>query len=316
MDIKIIQEFLLLSEIGNYDQAAKLLYISQTALTRHMLSLEEELGVKLFNRSKRSNSLTNAGMLFIERAEKIVLEANSAKSDLHLETRKFRGYVAIAVPFNCKYYGILDLIAAFHKVHPDIDITVTEDSATRINHLVSSKIVPFGFITETGNPPKYGLEKVVFLTDTMALCLPSNHPLCSEKRISPEMLRNEKFAMPANKGPIYTSFIRACISVGFEPDIAFTVSATNIYHMVKNGLCIGFLPKKPAMANHPEGTVIKDLSIPSTTYVCMLSNTEKLNSSEQLFYDFAHEYIKNHFKQNTIIKEMPPLTHPKGNKND
>ena len=74
MDIRVLQYFLAVAREENITKAAQLLHITQPTLSRQLMGLEQELGVKLFSRSSHSITLTEEGMLFRRRAEEIVNE--------------------------------------------------------------------------------------------------------------------------------------------------------------------------------------------------------------------------------------------------
>ena len=65
MEISLIQEFVILAEVGNYMTAADSLYISQPTLSRHIKKIEDDLGFPLFNRNSRKVELNQAGKLFL-----------------------------------------------------------------------------------------------------------------------------------------------------------------------------------------------------------------------------------------------------------
>jgi DNA-binding transcriptional LysR family regulator len=71
LEIEFIKEFVILAETGNYLKAADLLFISQPALSRHIMSLEKQLGVALFNRTTRSLELSEYGRRFLPYAREI-----------------------------------------------------------------------------------------------------------------------------------------------------------------------------------------------------------------------------------------------------
>lgn len=82
MDLRVIGYFLTVAREENVTKAAQLLHISQPTLSRQLMQLEEELGVKLFKRSKHRVLLTSEGMLFRRRAQELINLADKAKSEL------------------------------------------------------------------------------------------------------------------------------------------------------------------------------------------------------------------------------------------
>ena len=86
MELRVLQYFLVVAREENITKAASLLHITQPTLSRQLMSLEEELGVKLFRRGKHSIVLTEDGMLLRRRAQEIVdLAEKTAKELMHGE---------------------------------------------------------------------------------------------------------------------------------------------------------------------------------------------------------------------------------------
>ena len=85
MDIRVLQYFLAVVREENITKAAQLLHITQPTLSRQLIGLEQELGVKLFSRNNHSVTLTEEGMLFRRRAEEIVTLSEMTKRELKQE---------------------------------------------------------------------------------------------------------------------------------------------------------------------------------------------------------------------------------------
>ena len=94
MEIRVLQYFLTTAREENITRAARLLHLTQPTLSRQLMQLEEELGVKLFHRGKHHITLTDEGMLLRRRAEEIISLSEKTKADLsnihkQLEGRDF-----------------------------------------------------------------------------------------------------------------------------------------------------------------------------------------------------------------------------------
>ena len=81
MELRVLKYFLMVAREENITKAAALLHITQPTLSRQLMQLEEELGVKLFRRSKHSNILTEDGMLLKRRAQELVSLSNKTIQD-------------------------------------------------------------------------------------------------------------------------------------------------------------------------------------------------------------------------------------------
>ena len=86
MDIRVLNYFLMVAREENITRASQLLHITQPTLSRQLMQLEEELGVKLFQRSNHSIYLTNDGLLFRRRAQEIVNLADKAQAEVKQDT--------------------------------------------------------------------------------------------------------------------------------------------------------------------------------------------------------------------------------------
>lgn len=294
MNIEYLNEFILLSESSSYQQAADMLFLSQATLTRHIQALEKELNTELFDRSARSNKLTEAGRIFLASAYTIVDSYSSAKDLISNHNQKIKGNLSIAIPFYCRYYGITDIVVGFIKSYPNIHVTLLERVSHSTRDALSRQVISFGFYTELGETPNFAFQTISLGTDTISLCIPENHPLAKEDVVMLKMLQGETFAVPVNTSPVYSNYMLACAEAGIVPKISYTVSVPNIYDLVREGLCIAFVPKKPGLGAHPEHTVIRDLDVHVTIHINMAYPNHELSIPEQLFLDYVQKYIKEH----------------------
>ena len=119
MDIRVLQYFLAVVREENITKAAQLLHITQPTLSRQLMGLEQELGVKLFSRNNHSVTLTEEGMLFRRRAEEIVTLSEMTKRELKQEAM-LTGEISIG---SGEYHGschLSGILAAFRAEHPNV----------------------------------------------------------------------------------------------------------------------------------------------------------------------------------------------------
>ena len=95
MEIRVLNYFLMAAREENITKAASLLHLTQPTLSRQLIQLEEELGVKLFRRSKHRIILTEEGMLLRRRAEEIVALAEKTRDDLQHRQEQLAGTISI-----------------------------------------------------------------------------------------------------------------------------------------------------------------------------------------------------------------------------
>lgn len=95
MDIRVLEYFLMAAREENITRAAQLLHVTQPTLSRQLIQLEDELGVKLFDRTNHSVTLTNEGFLFRRRAQDIVSMAEKAKQEIAQNDETVAGIISI-----------------------------------------------------------------------------------------------------------------------------------------------------------------------------------------------------------------------------
>ena len=95
MEIRVLRYFLMVAREENITKAAEFLHLTQPTLSRQLMQLEDELGVKLFHRSKHRIILTEDGILLKRRAEEIVTVADKTRGDLFHKHDKLSGSIAI-----------------------------------------------------------------------------------------------------------------------------------------------------------------------------------------------------------------------------
>jgi len=118
-----LYEFLVLSRVLSYSQAAKALYISQPVLTRHIQQLEEELGLPLLRRTTHGVTLTEEGRLLSNQVEGLLEKCDRALSLTRVQNLPVRGSVRIACELEISYASqIREFTSRFMERYPDIEL--------------------------------------------------------------------------------------------------------------------------------------------------------------------------------------------------
>jgi DNA-binding transcriptional LysR family regulator len=122
MKIEYFREFIVLAEYLNFTTAAEHLYISQSALSRHISALEEHFDTQLFTRNTQSVALTDTGVSFLTSIKKIIYEYDDLKTFLKMKNQGFSDRLRIGIP----YYAIKDYLGHFPELfesrYPEINL--------------------------------------------------------------------------------------------------------------------------------------------------------------------------------------------------
>jgi DNA-binding transcriptional LysR family regulator len=247
MEFKQLKYFVGVAEALHYSNAAKTLYISQSALSQQILLLENEIGTALFARDKRSKQrkveLTEAGIVFLIEAKKILQMSYRAietarRIGLHKEMIRFG-------IFKTSLKERLELIALFTKNFPEIELRIVElGYYFDVQKALMDESIDLGltFTPLINNE----LASKTYKKGSLAVILPKNHILAKKKNLTLAELKNEKW-IEINKplNPIFDQIETACINAGFNRENAIIQMVTSLelmYSLVSLGIGIAFVP--------------------------------------------------------------------------
>ena len=190
MDMFQLEVFLSVAREGSFSRAAEKLYRTQPAVSQAVRKLEAELGESLFDRSSRDGTLTDAGRVLQEYAQKLMnlrAEAHAALTELR---EMHKGKLSLAAnEFTCLY--LLPVLAEFRKLYPMIKVTVQRSLASKIPDDVLKHGAELGVLSF--NPEEPLLRSIVVYRDELAFVVHPRHPLASSRQVSIKQLGAESF---------------------------------------------------------------------------------------------------------------------------
>jgi DNA-binding transcriptional LysR family regulator len=179
INLNQLRVFVAVARLGNFTRAAERLRLSQPSMSLHIRQLEQDLGVRLFDRSTRSVALTRAGDDFLPTAERLLDDVQSAVASVADLAARRRGRVAVAVLPSVAAELLPRAIAALHAHHPDITVSLRDDVAELIPARVRSGEVDFGLGAIDSIDADIAGSPLV--SDELIAVFPPSHPLASAK---------------------------------------------------------------------------------------------------------------------------------------
>ena len=173
MDFREIEYIIVIAQEKNLSKAAERLYISQPALGRYLLRLEDKLGTQLFERKNRRYIPTYAGEMYLEMAHKILELHQGFNSDLERYRRSETGTLSIGMTPGRSRSTLPHILPNFRDSFPDYDLRVYEEDVDTLEELLMSEKIQMAFFTVAGNArhPTKGIqtelisrEEIVFVT--------------------------------------------------------------------------------------------------------------------------------------------------------
>jgi DNA-binding transcriptional LysR family regulator len=247
MRLEWIRYFVCVAEDLNFRRAAARLHISQPPLSFHIKMLEEELGIKLFHRTTRQVSLTEAGAAFLVKARRVLSLVEEATEEIKAIAAGMAGTIkigfTISTSFNHFFYHS---VYSYRREYPDVKVTLTEMiSGLQIKALTEERI-DVGFLRWPYElPPALTMSR---LTQTeLMLAVHHSHRLAALRHVSLARVKDEPFiSYPANLGSnigIYRSIQQLFEKAGFVPRIVQeALEPSVIIGFVAAGLGIAIVP--------------------------------------------------------------------------
>lgn len=183
MDTRVLRYFLTIANVGNITKAAELLHITQPTLSRQMMELEKELGTTLLVRGKRQVTLTNAGLLFQQKAKEMILLMEKTERDLLNMKNLVGGVVSIGCVESIASIHLADIIMKFSAEHPMVQYELYSANGDDIRDKIDGGMVDIGLLLEPIETAKYDYIRLP-LKETWGLLIKSDDPLARAKHIS------------------------------------------------------------------------------------------------------------------------------------
>src|SRR6478609_9457825 len=136
MELRQLEYFVAVAEEANFTRAAERVHISQSGVSAQIRQLERELGATLINRSGRTATVTAAGSAALEHARAALASVDAVRGAVDEVTQVIRGRLVVGMVTGCTIAPLFDAMAAFHRVHPGVDIALAEDNSARLTELV------------------------------------------------------------------------------------------------------------------------------------------------------------------------------------
>lgn len=243
MDVRQMNCFLVLAEELHFGRAAERLHMSQPPLSRTIGQMERELGVRLFDRTKRAVMLTPAGLALLSDARQIVLQMQTVQKRLRIFGKGETGTVRIGYVGAVMHAGLPGKLAQFASAHPNIQLQFEELSNESLVHGLHHGTLDAAFVRTWLRVED--LTEHLLAEETFVAVLPGNHRLAKKRKISAADLKDESFITFTREcGPtLFDAFLVICSRAGFAPHITHHASQLNsVLRLVESGFGVSLLP--------------------------------------------------------------------------
>ncbi|MBV2133556.1 LysR family transcriptional regulator [Pseudomonas sp. MAP12] len=247
MELRHLRYFIAVAEELHFGRAAQQLGISQPPLSQQIQALEEELGVRLFERTNRRVALSEAGRLFLPEARQVLAQLERAVAIARRAQRGELGELKVGFTSSAPFTSTIPrAIQAFRLACPDVHLDLCELSSRGVAEAVAEGRLQVGMLRPLDALPA-GLAALELFVEPLVAVLPAGHPLAlgSEAGVSLAALAGEPFVFfPRSFGTgLYDQLLSLARAAGFTPRIVQEASeAMTLIGLVATGLGVTVLP--------------------------------------------------------------------------
>jgi DNA-binding transcriptional LysR family regulator len=241
MDLRQLEILQAIAETGSFTACGRKLHVSQSAISRQILLLEEELGEPLFLRVGRQVRMTPAAESLVQLGQRVFLDVRETVGAITDRTRELRGTLRLSGGMTVCLYVFPPLLKHLRRVHPHLDVRLTVATAGRSVQEIRGGRVDAGLLTLPVQ--ESDLVTVPVLREELLLVTTPTHPLARRRKVAPPDLDGQPFVLfevgSATRKVIDQFFATEKI----EPTIVMdTENVEIIKAMVKTGMGVGIVP--------------------------------------------------------------------------
>ena len=295
MELRHLRYFVAVAEELSFTRAADRLHIGQPPLSQQVQALEEEIGAVLFDRSRRTIRLTEAGRIFLEDAYRVLaLAAGAAETARRVEKGEI-GQLRIGFIKSTAFTPIFPrIINTYRTRFPNVKLVMQEMSTMRQLAALVDHSLDLAFIRpmDTDIPPQ--LAMTTLQNHQLSVLMPDNHRLADIAHLSIDDLRNEDFVMfPRDEGTTLNLEIhRLCAEAGFTPRVTMEArEVATITGLVAARCGIAILPDL-FQSLGIKGVLFRPFDTPSViTQLALARRASESGAIPRAFFDIARELV-------------------------
>ncbi|MBC2057794.1 LysR family transcriptional regulator [Listeria booriae] len=294
MELRQLKYFIEVARTEHMTQASDELHVAQSAVSRQITKLEEELGIKLFDRIGRNMQLTAVGEDFLKQAKIALNELQKAQAIVEEYADPTIGEIRVGLPNSIATKVLPAVISAFREKYPRITYQFMEGSNRDLKQMLIAGDLDVTFLS----PVPEENEEIMphrFFDEKLKLIVPSGHRLAKKHSVALKDLAEEKFILYPQDFDLYHLVDESARSKGFSPEIIFqSRDFHTIQGLVGAGLGISILPEMildGAIFKETRSIALMDQELRRSVGI-ITTKKRNMSPSETLFRDFLLLYFE------------------------
>lgn len=256
MSLPLLECFLVLAECQSFTKAAQALYISQPAFSRRILSLETELGVKLFERSRMGQKvqLTPAGEVYYLAARKAIQLLKEAETEARAISNGQTGKLRFGLLKDGQELLVEKAVQRLQKNAPHISVDIGQHTHRELEELLLNGEIDIGFFNSHSSRVRSKVASIKLEESPHCIVVNETHPWAERQSITIPELKDQPLVLVSPKFTPYSDILHDfCQKHNFEPNIIqYGNVVTEVLNYVSFGVGLGFCSGRMALLASPQ----------------------------------------------------------------
>jgi DNA-binding transcriptional LysR family regulator len=241
MELRQLEYLVAVVEEGGFTRAADRVQISQSGVSAQIRQLERELGQLLLDRSGRTVTTTVAGQAVLPFARAALAAVAGAREAADELAGLVRGRVTVGMVTGCALPGFFAALAAFHRAHPQVEVSLVERSSADLVEAVAGGRLDL-VVAGVHGPARPGLERLVLVDEPLVAAVGPDSPLAGRRSVGLAALAEETLICLPEGAGVRAAFDEGCVRAGLAPAVALEASSpTVVADLAARGLGVAVL---------------------------------------------------------------------------
>lgn len=239
-----LETLLRVAEVGSFTQAAKILSLTQPAVSQHIKQLEKELGIRIFNRSEGQLHLTTEGELVLGYAKRVrMLYQNLQQSLSDYKSQAKR--LSVGITHTAESNLIAEVLAQYCSEHPGVRLTILTDAISNLYNKLKTYEIDIAVVE--GKVYDASLNSILIDTDCLVLAVANESPLARKSSVTLDELKKENLILRLPSSGTRNLFVSHLESNGMSIDefniILEVDNIATIKDLIRRGFGVSILAK-------------------------------------------------------------------------
>ncbi len=202
MQTTSLQAFITVAELDSFSRAAERLFLTQSAVSKRVANLEQELNCRLFDRIGHKLSLTEAGRTLLPRAKQIIAQVEDSQREIHNLSGAVSGMLSLGTSHHIGLHRLPDILKRYHHRYPEVEMNLQFMESEAAYEAISQGELELGVVT-LPTSPRESLQQIEIWQDPLHFVVNLEHPLAHQRNISAKQLAQHTAILPARETNTY-----------------------------------------------------------------------------------------------------------------